>query len=213
MQVDQFTETYPLLYHMAHHEALPSILKHGLLSTSALLDLFEIDGKRREIIEMTMRPNSVLIEHPKHGKAVIRDQKALMSDRRLKQALSGTMETTAFHLLLNSMVFFWVTSGRLKTLREAVAYHKEPQLVITLDTKRLVSAYTDKIMLCSMNSGSCKPMAHPRSPGIFQSIEDYNFDLWRRKKGSAMKAVVECTVKTGVFQIEKFIVSHEIVKA
>jgi hypothetical protein len=211
MELALFAKTYPRLFHMAHHEALPSIRRHGLLSTSALLDLFEISGERRLIIETQMRSGSVLIEHPVHGKAVIRDQKAIMNDRRLEKALGGSMQTKEFHRLLNSMVFFWVSPDRLKTLREAVAYHSEPQLVIILDTKRLVEVCAEQMMLCPMNSGSCKPMAHPRTPAIFQPIDQYDFDLWKKKKGSAAKAVVECTVTPGIFDVDRFIIEHEIV--
>ena len=40
----------PTLYHMAEGGSWPSIQRHGLRSTSALLDLFEVDGARREAI-------------------------------------------------------------------------------------------------------------------------------------------------------------------
>lgn len=158
-----------------------------------------------------MRPDSVLIEHPTLGKAVIRDQKAIMNDRRLEKALDGSIKTAEFHRLLNSMVFFWVSPDRLKTLREAAAYYHEPQLVLTLNTKRLLSVYAGQMKLCSMNSGSCKPMAHPRTPDIFKSIHEYDFEYWRKKKGSAAKAVVECTVTPGILDVGKFILAHEIV--
>lgn len=211
MDAELFIKTFPRLFHMAHHEAWPSIRCHGLLSTSALLDLYEIQGPERLKIETKMRPESVVIRHPTHGKAVIRDQKPVMNDARLQKALGGTMAPKDFHKLLNSMVFFWVGPDRLETLRNAVEYRTEPQLVLTLDTKGLVERYMDVMTLCPMNSGSCKPMAHPRNPGIFQNIEIYDFDHWRRKKGGAVKAVVECTVKRGVFDVEKYLIKREIV--
>jgi hypothetical protein len=40
---------------------------------------------------------------------------------------------------------------------------------------------------------------------------NYDFDHWRGKKGSAVKAVVECTVKKGVFDIEKYLIKREII--
>lgn len=211
MDANLFIKTFPRLFHMAHHEAWPSIRHHGLLSTSALLDLYEIQGPERLKIEMQMRPESVVIRHPKHGKAVIRDQKPIMNDARLQRALGKTMASSNFHRLLNSMVFFWVGPERLETLRNAVEYRSNPQLVLTLDTGALVERYLDVMTLCPMNSGSCKPMAHPRHPGIFQTVEHYNFDHWRRKKGSAIKAVVECTVKKGVLDVEKYLIKREIV--
>ena len=211
MNLELFCQTFPRLYHMAHHEALPSILRHGLLSTSALLDLFEITGDRRQEIETKMRRESIEIRHPKHGVAVIRDQKPIMNDQRLLQSLGGTATAAEFHLLLNSQVFFWVNPDRLLGLRGAVAYRGNPQLIFTLDTRRLVEVYSQQMMLCPMNSGACKPMAHPRSPAIFQRIADYDFAFWQRRKGGAAKAVVECTVERAVASADRFILQTEIV--
>ena len=53
------------------------VKRHGLRSTSSLLDLFEISGKERAVIETLMRRDSVTITHPVHGQAVIRDQKPI----------------------------------------------------------------------------------------------------------------------------------------
>ena len=72
ISVDSLIEYYPYLYHMAEPDSWESIEDKGLLSTSALLDLFEINGKRRFAIESCHRPDSVVIEHPRHGRAVIR---------------------------------------------------------------------------------------------------------------------------------------------
>jgi len=51
MDVSELIERYPRLYHATHMDAWPGIAAHGLLSTSALLDLFEIHGSRRFAIE------------------------------------------------------------------------------------------------------------------------------------------------------------------
>jgi hypothetical protein len=40
----------PRLYHMAEADTWDSIREHGLLSTSALLDLFEIKGDVKRIL-------------------------------------------------------------------------------------------------------------------------------------------------------------------
>jgi len=62
---------------MAEAGSWPSIRRHGLLSTSALLDLFEVTGVERVRLESQRRPETVKIEHPEHGEALIRDQKPL----------------------------------------------------------------------------------------------------------------------------------------
>jgi hypothetical protein len=71
--VDDLIKAHPLLYHAAHPDGLDSILAHGVLSTSALLDLFEISGSLRERIECNRRATTMKIAHPKLGEARIRD--------------------------------------------------------------------------------------------------------------------------------------------
>ena len=63
---------FPRLYHMAEKGTRPSIKKRGLLSTTALLDLYGTKGKEREMIESLRRPDSVRIKHEEYGTAVIR---------------------------------------------------------------------------------------------------------------------------------------------
>ena len=76
-ELDELISDCPILYHMAESGSWKSIQEFGLLSTSALLDLFEIEGARREEIESNRRPNNVIIEHRSHGAAVVRDQKPM----------------------------------------------------------------------------------------------------------------------------------------
>ncbi len=49
---------------MAEADTWDSIRKNGLLSTSALLDLYEIKGAQRYAIESDHRPESIPISHP-----------------------------------------------------------------------------------------------------------------------------------------------------
>ena len=71
---------------MAAPGSWSGIKRHGLRSTTALLDLFEIQGADRDWIESRHRPECVMIEHRRHGTAVIRDQKQ-MSGAGLVRAL------------------------------------------------------------------------------------------------------------------------------
>jgi len=50
MDPELLIKTFPRLYHMADRDAWPSIQRHGLLSTTALLDLFEIHGAQRKAL-------------------------------------------------------------------------------------------------------------------------------------------------------------------
>ena len=61
MEFERLISRYPTLYHMAEDGSWESIRKHGLLSTSALLDKFEIEGEERLAIESARRPEIVRI--------------------------------------------------------------------------------------------------------------------------------------------------------
>ena len=50
---------YPRLWHMAEDGSFDSVLKHGLLSTSALLDLYGMKGEERRKLERMRRPELV----------------------------------------------------------------------------------------------------------------------------------------------------------
>jgi hypothetical protein len=65
---DELVATYPRLYHMAEPGSWERIRRHGLLSTSALLDLIEVDGDLRRALDSARRPASVSITHPRHGR-------------------------------------------------------------------------------------------------------------------------------------------------
>jgi len=55
MDVDALVKRYPRLFHMAEKGTWPSIKKHGLLSTSAVLDLHQCDGDERRVLEIEHR--------------------------------------------------------------------------------------------------------------------------------------------------------------
>ena len=54
---------WPRLYHLAEQGSWKLIRRYGLRSTTALLDLFEVDEGPRQQIESAWRPKSVAIEH------------------------------------------------------------------------------------------------------------------------------------------------------
>jgi hypothetical protein len=198
---------------MAHVDALPRIRAHGLLSTTALLDLFEVPAEKRLAMETQMRKKSVVIEHPSLGRAVIRDQIPIGSDKQLTKSLEGTASAADWHRLLNSKVFFWVTRERLDRLRNAGAYRTSPQLILVLDTKRVVEAAEDRIWLSSMNSGAVGRFAHPRSPDTFQKLKNYDFDYWCKKRGGIENAVIECAIDRELQSVEQVVKSSHIVGA
>jgi hypothetical protein len=203
METELLIRTFPKLYHMAHVDSWDGIQKHGLRSTSALLDLFEINGAERQRIESLRRPKSVVIEHRVHGRAVVRDN-IPMDDRGLERALTG-ITPKEWYELLNKKVFFWLTEERLSTLLSAGAYRGREHCVLTIDSQSLIERHERNISLSSMNSGCTKPYPHPRDRNLFQSIAQYPFEHFRRKKGGPRKAVVELTVDYAIPDITDFI--------
>jgi hypothetical protein len=198
---DELARVYPRLYHMADAESWPSIRKHGLLSTSALLDLFEIDGKERTQIEACRRAQSIPIEHREHGHAIVRDQKPLIQSKLAKSLTGCTIEE--WYRLLNKHVFFWLTKERLQTLLCAREYRNKPHAVLTLETLPFVKRYEDRIVLSPMNSGNTQPIAHLRGPGTFQIMRDYPFK--ERAKYGDYYQVVELGVIGGADVIESVV--------
>lgn len=199
---------YPRLYHMAELGSWPSIQRHGLLSTSALLDRFEITGVARAALEERHRPESVPIEHPVHGTAVIRDQKP-MSDGGLVRAFQAAGEDltpTAWYRLLNEKVFFWLTTKRLSKLSGAEAYRENRKTILTVDTAQLLLRHRERVRLSPMNSGCTRPMPHPRGRRTFLPLNEYPF---RERIELRREPVVELTVQYAVKNIAELIVRVE----
>jgi hypothetical protein len=203
---DEFATYYPRLYHMAEADVWPSIRKHGLLSTTALLDLFEVNGDLRFSLESAHRPESISITHRDHGSAVIRDQKP-MREGPLAGCLRG-MTRRQWYELLNGQVFFWVTADRVNTLLNARAYRNRKHTVITMDTASVVARYADRIVLSPINSGSTIYNPRERGPETFRPFETYPFAERRRLRGLG-NAVAELAVKYGVPDLPDFAIRVE----
>jgi hypothetical protein len=188
--IDELAARFPRLYHMAAEGSWPGIERHGLRSTSALLDLFEITGEQRRRLESQHRPECVTIEHPDYGIAVIRDQKP-MDDLGLTRALRDNLRPGDWYRILNNKVFFWLTRERLKTLLTAKAYRNKRHTVLVLDTRRLLERGALEVLLSPMNSGCTKPFPHPRGPTTFLPLSEYPFHS-RAQRG--LEPVVELAV-------------------
>ena len=204
VSVHVLSERFPRLYHMAERGSWPSIRRHGLLSTSSLLDLYEVKGDERVRLEGAHRPESAEIVHPKYGKAVIRDQKP-MDDRGLRRALTGGLTPEDWYRILNAKVFFWLTEGRLDRLLAAKAYRDLRHDVLVVDTRELLSKHAQNVVLSPMNSGATKPMPFPRGRDTFLSMDAYPFDEWDKKR-SRQDPVVELAVRAAVPDIERFVI-------
>ena len=191
-ELEELIGDCPTLYHMAERGAWTSIKVRGLLSTSALLDIYDVGQPDRDRIERQHRPKSVAIHGSGLPKAVIRDQ-IPMSDAGLERCLPTRLTPSDWYQLLNSKCFFWLSEERLHRLTGARAYRDKEHDVLELDTSSLLNAHRDRVWLCPMNSGCTKPVPHPRDETIFARISDYPYDYWRAKRKRR-----ECAVELAV---------------
>jgi hypothetical protein len=146
--------------HWAPEAALPLILRHGLLSATALVALFEVPEPRASrLLEENRRGFETLV-HPHHGRAELRRQE--MPDGRLGPALAGSDATPrAWRRHINGFVFFWLDRTRAERLRHADP--ERPQRLIRLDAARLLARHGDAARLTPINTGAVRHPAHRRS--------------------------------------------------
>jgi hypothetical protein len=203
MDIEQFIDNYPLLYHMAEYNSWESIRTHGLLSTTALLDLFEITGPEREGIESCRRPYSVTIKHKKYGTATIRDQKPL-SESKLKACLTGCVPE-AWYKILNGKVFFWPTEERILNLLQARAYRSQKHTILIVDSKSLVCDHLCNVYLAPINTGAIVYKPTPRGPNTFVPFCNWP-NAVKRGSGKLRNAVVEVAINYGIPNIENYVI-------
>jgi hypothetical protein len=201
-------DRWPRLFHLAEAGSWPSIEAHGLLSTTALLDLFEIHGPRRGAIETQRRPDSIRIDHPTYGTALIRDNKPTNATV-LRRTLVGMAEDD-WYRTLNGRVFFWLTEKRLSRLRQAPAYRARQHDLLTFDTALLLEAHSETVELAHLNTGAVHPSAnYPRGAETFRAISAYP---WRRRLSVApSEPIVELTLPYALRDPSRFLVNVETV--
>jgi len=199
----ELATAYPVLYHTAAEGSWPSIRRHGLLSTSSLLSLFAVEGEARAEIESAHRPAAIVIRHPRHGTAVVRDQ-IPMRDADLERCLKDGLTPREWYEALNARVFFWLTPERLETFLGARAYRDRRHTVLVLDSRALIQDYAALISLSPMNSGATRPIAHPRGRETFLPLPRFPFK--ERRKRFRAGAVVELAVSGGVERVDRYVI-------
>jgi hypothetical protein len=199
MELQTLISEYPKIYHMAEDGSWENIKKFGLLSTSALLDKWGIQGKVRKAIENEYRPSSITIHSIEFGSATIRDQKA-MPPVQLQQCLPKTITVSEWYKYLNERVFFWSNFTGLKFMLSANNYIKKAHTVIAVDTEKLITDYGEKVFLSAINSGStyCKKgkvTPEYRDFNTFKDIKNYS-GYW----------LTELTINNGIPDITKYVI-------
>ncbi len=137
------------LYHLAEAANLPSILKHGLLSTERLLELAGMSKSARKEFVWRHRPANVTVAEG----ITVRDQRP-MPPTALASALDDGLEPGDWYALLNSFVFLWPNQERMERQRSACG--DRPQAVLTFDAQALFDQFGDRAFLSPINSGNAR---------------------------------------------------------
>lgn len=199
MTPQELAERHPRLYHVTEPGAWESIKKRGLLSTSSLLDLFEIKGEERKQIEAKRRPSTVQLKHPIHGSVIINDNVPL-SEKALLTCLDDNLTPQDWLRILNERVFFWASKDGLDRLLGARLNRNRAREVIVVDTLSLVRTHMDAVELCPINSGATLRRAARRGLKTFSPLTKYTFDEWSRLRGRRDQ-ILEIIVKVQVQDI------------
>ena len=203
MTPEELATRHPHLYHVTEPGAWKSIKQNGLLSTTRLLDLFEVDKEKRIVIETKRRPSSIVIEHSRYGRAIINDNLPL-NEKSLTKCLEHGLTPADWLCILNSRVFFWASIDGLDRLLGARLNRDRIREVLVVDTLSLAKAYISQIEVCPINSGATIRKAARRGLNTFSPLEQYSFNEWSRLRGQRDR-IREVTVRDAVPDIANHI--------
>jgi hypothetical protein len=195
MDEQRLVEKHPQLWHIAEDGSWPTIRRHGLLSTRALLDLHGITGSRRAALEGGQRRQCETIEGRGLPPAILRDQKP-MPPRALSRCLDDGLVPADWYRLLNARCFFWLSETRLQGM--LATYGDRPHVVLTVDTASLVGAHRERIELSRINSGYALRTPARRGRSTFRSIAAYEH-----------QGIVELSVVGGVPDVARHVLAVE----
>jgi Family of unknown function (DUF7002) len=171
MELIELKRACRLAWHAAEAETWPRIREQGLLSTSALLDLYGIVGAERLTLEGERRPKSYVISSPELGSAVIRDQRPLQVGP-LEVALAGSGLTVGdWCRELNRRAFLWLSQKRLSVF--LAAYGETRHDVLVIDARALADRHEQRITLSSINTGAAVRRPPARGLDTFKLISNY----------------------------------------
>lgn len=158
------------VFHLAEDINVASIQRHGLLSTSGLLDLAGVGRHDRARLERQCR-----LTHTELPSGVqIRDQKPLLP-QSLARCLVG-MDPAEWYGVINSKVFFWLDPDRVNRQRRAC--EPRPQVVLVVDTGRLLARYAEMVALSPINSGNTRRKPALRGQSTFVPYTVWSESGW-----------------------------------
>lgn len=165
----------PVIYHLAESCNWESIKKQGLLSTCNLVNASELEEKDKHTILTTQRIESVILPNG----TLIRDQ-IPMPPNSLEKCLID-MTSFQWYKLLNSKIFFWGSIDRLN--KHIKACKGREQIVMFIDTKKLLNRYKSNTYLTPFNTGNSKRKAARRGKSTFVPYNIFIKKRWETEYG------------------------------
>lgn len=205
MSPEELAERHPYLYHITEPGAAESICQKGLLSTSKILDLYEIQSPLREQLEAKRRPTSVALEHPYHGALVLNDNQPL-TELALQKCLDDDLTPPDWLRILNKRVFFWPDEDNLQRHLNARFNRQRTREVIVIDTLRMAQEHAHGMELCAINSGATIRKAARRGLKTFTPLLQYSWVEWQKLRGLKDR-IREITVLDGVPNLSEYILN------
>ncbi|KTD24241.1 MULTISPECIES: DUF7002 family protein [Legionella] len=205
MTPEELAARHPCLYHITAPGAGESIKQKGLLSTSCILDLYNIQGASRVNIELHRRPSEITLEHAQYGRIVINDNIPL-TESALAKCLEDDLTPSDWLRLLNARVFFWASKQSLERHLNARLNCNRQREVIVVDTLSLAKAHAERMELSPINSGATLRKAARRGLKTFTPLLQYTLDEWRKLRGGR-DDIREITVRNSVKDITNYIIT------
>jgi hypothetical protein len=140
-------------------------MRHGLLSTTALLDSCEIEVEFRSRIEAHQPPKAISISHPIHGEFLINDQAPMNAPAPAKCLMDLTPQQWCESL--NNRVFLWPTRERVTKHIGAKLAAGTKRIVLAFDNRSLFETLdVDLFELSPINSGHAMRKAAPEAQAL-----------------------------------------------
>lgn len=177
MDIQQFINLRPVLYHLTDERNLESILSDRVLkSTERLAN--KTRATNRATILRTRRPLHIEF---KQGESSyhIRDQRPL-SVAIVSKALEKGCTVEDFIYLLNNMIFFWAKPQDLQTHFNRYANEGEYPIILRVNTIELVDINTSPLF-CKVNSGGPRCSSYlggnpvERGYNTFQFAQEFQY--------------------------------------
>jgi len=194
-----------VVYHLAEAANWPSIQRDGLLPASLLLQRFVRDDAKRAALQQRQRPRHVVLANG----VEIRDQRPLP-----EAALSGCLvDLTAaqWYAMLNERVFFWIDPARVNRQHRACGIR--PQVVLTIDTARLIATYQAQVSVSPINTGNARRRPARRGAATFVPYTQWVDTGWASEAAALgtsprrrSHAPVELTVTGAIPHADRYIV-------